>query len=67
MSKKQTAVQWLVEQLLKKSNIQHINGFDDLVDQAKEIEKEQIIQIAKDNCEELGDDEAEEYYNDQFN
>jgi hypothetical protein len=36
---KQTAVQWLVEQLLKKSDIEYINGFDNLVKQAKEMEK----------------------------
>ena len=62
MSKKQTAVQWLIKIYLQKGKI---DSFD--IDQAKAMEKEQIIQIAKDNCEELGDDEAEEYYNDQFN
>jgi len=40
-----TAVEWLVEQLLKKSNIQHINGFDDLVEQAKEMENNRMEQL----------------------
>ena len=39
--KKQTAVDFLVEQLLKKSDIQHINGFDYLVEQAKAMEIDQ--------------------------
>lgn len=60
MSKKQTAVEWLMEQLFE------INR-PDLVEQAKAMEKEQIIQTAKDNCEELTHDEAEEYYNSKFN
>jgi len=42
-NKQQTAVEWVVEQLLKKSDIQHINGFDYLIEQAKAMEKEQII------------------------
>jgi hypothetical protein len=42
---KRTAVEWLVEQLLKKSNIQHINGFDDLVEQAKEMENNRMEQL----------------------
>jgi len=40
-NKKQTAVDFLVEQLLKKSDIQHINGFEALVEQAKAMEENQ--------------------------
>jgi hypothetical protein len=40
-NKKQTAVDFLVEQLLKKSDIQYINGFDALVEQAKAMEIDQ--------------------------
>jgi hypothetical protein len=73
---KQTAVEWLVEQLLKKSNIQHINGFDDLVKQAKQMEKEQIIDAYEQGSEdgywhpENGYsnefESAEQYYNETF-
>jgi hypothetical protein len=43
MENKQTAVEWLIEQLLKKSDIEYINGFDNLVEQAKEMERNQLI------------------------
>lgn len=64
MSKKQTAVNWLVEQLNNKGFAGVLTSEE--IEQALEIEHDLIIQVAKDNCEELGDDEAEEYYNDQF-
>jgi len=63
MSKKQTAVNWLIEQLV----MEYCLVDNDLFEQARLMDKEQSIQIAKDNCEELGDDEAEEYYNNKFN
>ena len=46
--KKQTAVEWLVEQLFKKSDIQYINGFDGLIEQAIAMEKEQIMKTFDD-------------------
>ena len=39
-TKKQTAVQWLVEKLMKGD---FVNNPDELIDQAKAMEKEQIV------------------------
>lgn len=57
---KQTAVEWLVDKLIK---AEFINNPDELIDQAKEMEKQQIIDawIATDN--ELQRIAAEKYYN----
>ena len=63
MSKKQTGLNWLLNQLPQDVRSQISN---DMIEQAKDIDKNTIIQVAKDNCEDLGDDEAREYYNDQF-
>ena len=69
---KQTAVEWLVEQLFKKSDIQYINGFDGLIEQAKAMEKEQIIdafvECWKENMPEGYEckQSAEYYYNETF-
>ena len=46
-NKQVTAVEWLIEQLFKKSDIQYINGFDGLIEQAIEMEKEQQIKFAE--------------------
>jgi len=65
---KQTAVEWLVEKLnIKYGNndfiITHINE----IEQAKEMEKEQIINAWSDGkFESSGCIEAEQYYNETF-
>jgi len=56
---KQTAVEWLVDNL----HYLHSTKWNDIVDQAKEMEKEQIMS-AYNNCE-LCD--PEQYYNETFN
>jgi len=60
MENKQTAVQWLVEKLMKG---EYINDPEYLITQAKAMEKEQIIEAY---C--MGDDNigAEQYYNETF-
>ena len=63
---KQTAVEWLVEQLLKKSNIQYINSFDDLVEQAKAMEKQHVMNFLEEYDSYIfrgGNTSEEEYYN----
>ena len=66
--KKQTAIEWLVEQIFKKSDIQYINGFDGLIEQAIAMEKEQIIDAITYGCADWGSfKNAEEYYNKNFN
>jgi hypothetical protein len=61
---KQTAVEWLVEQLIPED--QH-EGIMDIIEDAKQREKEQIINawIATDN--ELQRIAAEKYYNETYN
>ena len=60
---KQTAVEWLVEQLIPED--QH-EGIMDIIEDAKQREKEQIINawIATDN--ELQRIAAEQYYNETY-
>jgi hypothetical protein len=55
----------LVEQLLKKSNIQYINSFDDLVEQAKEMEKQHVMNFLEEYDSYIfrgGNTSEEEYY-----
>ena len=66
---KMTAVEWLIEQLIPKD--QH-EGIMDIIEEAKEIEKEQIIK-ARATARRLGAlggahylSEADEYYNETF-
>jgi hypothetical protein len=73
MSKKLTAVEWLIEQLLKKSDVQYINGFDYLVEQANVMHKEQIIKsrLSLDSSDNVWDKEialelAEQYYKETY-
>ena len=62
---KQTAVEWLVEQINKHWDNKDVNS-DELIKQAKEMEKEQIMNswvkgvISNDNMT------AEQYYNETF-
>ena len=72
---KQTAVEWLVKELNKMIDFIPIDKWDkirDIVQQAKEMEKEQIINAHGDEQSYLQDDGswktiyAEEYYNENF-
>jgi hypothetical protein len=69
-NKQQTAVEWLVEQMIYKLGIRIENTTDgcELFEQAKEMEKEQIINafdgfplIARNS------QNGEEYYNETYN
>ena len=64
---KQTAVEWLVEKLEIFATEEEMN----IIDQAKAMEKEHIIEAYKADCETLGNDdtfhlEAEQYFNKTF-
>ena len=70
---KQTAVEWLLNSL---DYNQNMLGIKEIIDQAKEMEKEQIMDAAKImlegkiilfNSTEIGDRRAEQYYNKTFN
>jgi hypothetical protein len=59
-NKQQTAVEWLEQEMLK-PNL----SMKEILEQAKEMEKEQIIKAASDHCYptcELATIDAEEYY-----
>jgi vacuolar-type H+-ATPase subunit H len=61
-----TAVEWLVEELKGVYESDYLNK---LVEQAKEMEKEQIIDAASDHCyptRELALIDAQQYYNETF-
>ena len=67
---KQTAVEWLLEQIFNHNNLVKGDGWfyvkPNIIEQAKEMEKEQIMLawIATDN--ELQRIAAEQYYNETF-
>ena len=72
---KQTAVEWLVEQIKKDPNLR-LRGFDidGIAEQAKEMEKEQIINTYRDGRSDQQSEKpsrfynrmAEQYYNETF-
>ena len=61
---KQTAVEWLVEQLENHSGVTRA-GFNDVINQAKQMEKEQIMKARQDIFH-TGNLTAEQYYNETF-
>lgn len=65
---KQTAVEWLVEQL-KENNMLTFDEWIEIVEQAKEMEKEQIIKAASWTPEDglsILSELADQYYNETF-
>lgn len=63
-NKKQTAVDFLIQELGEYFPI-GIGGIELMVEKAKEIEKQQIIDAA--NLDKRHYDNAEQYYNETFN
>jgi len=66
---KETAIQWLLEEL---NNGRHLT--DKLIEQAKEMEKQQIIESYCQGCFDINKDNSifpretsEQYYNETFN
>jgi hypothetical protein len=70
MTKKQTSVKWLQEAMQKKLKYELSPSFLELFEQAKALEKEQMIQFAKGwmwNIELSDIDKTlEQYYNETF-
>jgi len=73
-NKKQTAVEWL-EQQIKLRGITHYFSIRELIEQAKEMEKQQIIEAFDfgDYCVDLPEggwkqkyDSPEQYYNENY-
>jgi uncharacterized protein (DUF2342 family) len=68
-----TAVEWLVEQLFKtNNNTNDVKKIDSksIIEQAKEIEKQQIIQSNRDGVDMIVNEKhfitGEQYYNETF-
>lgn len=68
--KKQTAVEWLLNAIETKNGVEFSSYYTEFIQQAKEMEKEQIIDTFQDsrilsvtnNCS-----SGEQYYNETFN
>ena len=78
IKQKQTAIEWLLDQLECFGNKHELTvswaTVDELVEQAKEMEKEQIMESYKDSTCQFSVDSridcpksAEQYYNETFN
>lgn len=65
MEKKQTAVEWLVEQIKSDQNQKALSASEwmQVIERAKEMEKEQIIEAAE---RWKGTNFAEQYYNETY-
>jgi len=67
---KQTAIEWLVEEIHKNGEEIHRNGNwipTHMIEQAKQMEKEQIKDAAKKSCLDWGADKySEQYYNETY-
>ena len=61
MEKQLTAVEWLVEKL---TETPYIDDFWGQVKKAKEMEKEQMLEVSKAGC--FGTFEFEDYYNENY-
>ena len=67
MEKKQTAVEWLIEQLAPSVSLQQ-KYIDELLEQAKALEKEQIESAYWDGGEDMPmiSKQCEQYYNETY-
>jgi hypothetical protein len=63
---KQTAVEWIVEQLTPSISLQQ-KHIDELFKQAKEMEKQQIIKFTNNYLDDDADEKVEQFYNKTFN
>ena len=70
MKNKQTAVEWLKKELEAYGSSSHLNldweTFDELIKQAKEMEKQQIIDAWEDGHDSFSTRNAEQYYNETY-
>jgi hypothetical protein len=57
---KQTAVEWLIEKHINQCGVLLLKD----IEQAKEMEKEQMLEVSKAGC--FGTFEFEDYYNENY-
>lgn len=63
---KQTAVEWLIEQIEIKNGKEFSSYYSEFIEQAKAMEKEQIIDAYKADLYPCSGEDAEQYYNETF-
>jgi hypothetical protein len=66
MEKKQTAVEWLAEQLVPKAMLTYDAITYNAIQQAKQMEKEQIVDAYTTNSVIRGRNKAKQYYNETY-
>jgi len=66
MEKKQTAVEWLAEQLVPKAMLTYDAITYNAIQQAKQMEKEQIVEAGRYYFHERGKLTPQHYYNETF-
>jgi hypothetical protein len=71
--KKQTAVEWLIEQIengkihiIYSDKIQSIKCIHEIVEQAKQMESDQIVDAYKADLHPCSDEDAEQYYKETY-
>ena len=62
---KQTAVEFLIDKF-ESNHAKFINWSDEYFEQAKQMEKEQIIKFTNDYLDDDADTTVEQYYNETF-
>jgi len=66
MEKKQTAVEWLAEQLVPKAMLTYDAITYNAIQQAKQMEKEQIVEAGRYYFHERGKLTPQQYYNETY-
>jgi hypothetical protein len=62
-----TAVQWLIKQLIPTISIRLSEAYmQELIDKSIEMEKQQIIEAYKSDMHPCSDEDAEQYYTDNY-
>jgi hypothetical protein len=61
-----TAVEFLEQELYERFHLSYLVLFNELIQQAKEMEKEQIMDAYKADLYPCSDEDAEDYYNQTF-
>ena len=64
--KKQTSVEWLVNELIELGMGYPLNEAIEKIDQAIAMEKEQIVDAYKSDRHPCSDEDAEQYYNETY-
>ena len=63
----QTALEWLLQKIEEKNGKEFSSFYSEFIDEAKEKEKEQIVDAYDYGSLRSGCEEGEEYYNETFN